>query len=109
MMRAAPEAKSRSFGIDLWNTRQTTCPSCATGQSPQHEFVRAAAPRRLLRRGPELCSDLALSRCCPASHGGTMLPTRGEQLVRLANGVRLVDGGRRRQCNFLFSDNTPRR
>ena len=54
MMRAAPEAKSRSFGIDLWNTRQTTCPSCATGQSPQHEFVRAAAPRRLLRRGPEL-------------------------------------------------------
>ena len=40
-----------------------------------------------------------------------MLRTGGnrDQLVRLANGVRLVDGGRRRQCNFLFSDNTPRR
>jgi hypothetical protein len=43
-----------------------------------------------------------------ASQGGTMLRTGGnrDQLVRLANGVRLVDGGRRRQCNFLFSDNT---
>ena len=40
-----------------------------------------------------------------------MLRTGGnrDQLVRLANGVRLVDGGRRRQCNFPFSDNTPRR
>ena len=44
-------------------------------------------------------------------HQGSMLRTRGnrDQLVRLANGGRLVDGGRRRQCNFLFSDNTPRR
>ena len=32
-----------------------------------------------------------------------------DQLVRLANGVRLVDNDRCRHCNFLFADNTPRR
>ncbi len=53
----------------------------------------------------------SLRRKETASHGGTMLHTGGnrDQLVRLANSVRLVDGSRRRQCNFLFSDNTLRR
>jgi hypothetical protein len=39
-----------------------------------------------------------------ASHGGTMLRTRGnrDQLVRLANGVRVVDGERHRQHIYFY-------
>ena len=33
----------------------------------------------------------------------------GDQLVRLAYGARVVDGGRHRQFNLLFSSSTPHR
>ena len=75
---------------------------------------RRSLPRLHLKLNDfwQLSAQLAalLRRKETGSHGGTMLRTGGnrDQLVRLANGVRLVDGGRRRQCNFLFSDNTPR-
>jgi hypothetical protein len=42
---------------------------------------------------------------------GTVMRAGGnsDQLVRLANGGRLVDGGRRRQHDLLFAGSTPHR
>jgi len=84
-------------------------------QSGSPSIVRRRSRRSLPRLHPKL-NDFwhltPLRRRLFASQGDReplRMGGNGDQLVRLANGVRLVDNDRCRHCNFLFADNTPRR
>ena len=91
------------------------------GVAPQMCWSGSPSIVRRRSRGSLPRLHLKLNYFSPRSHGLLCVAKRprklavyvregiGDQLVRLANGGRLIDGGRHRQHDLLFAGGTPRR